>query len=70
MASGPAAVTIRAISSAVGVSNGAHSITVKRIGYLSISQNVTVTEGGQATADFSLDKSALKLDAVSLTFFD
>jgi len=39
-------------------------VTAKRIGYASLTQKVTVTEGGTATADFSMDKQAAKLDVV------
>ena len=46
---------------------GTHALTAQRLGYRVVTQNVTVTAGGAATADFELGQIALALDAVVVT---
>ena len=46
---------------------GTHALTAQRLGYSAVTQNVTVTAGGAATANFQLAQVALALDAVVVT---
>src|SRR5438094_439930 len=46
---------------------GDHVIRVRRLGYVSAQQSVTVAEGQEATADFALQFAAVPLDAIVIT---
>lgn len=50
-----------------GITPGTITVRVRRIGYTSATQNVTVTAGGTATVTFRLHTSALSLDQVVVT---
>jgi TonB-linked SusC/RagA family outer membrane protein len=50
-----------------GVPSGSQVIHVSIIGYGAQSQTVTVTEGGEVTADFALNQAAVSLDVVTVT---
>ncbi|HWL38873.1 MAG TPA: SusC/RagA family TonB-linked outer membrane protein [Gemmatimonadaceae bacterium] len=47
-----------------GVPAGTHELRVRRVGYGSTTQSVTVSDGGTATAEFSLATSATRLEEV------
>jgi TonB-dependent SusC/RagA subfamily outer membrane receptor len=51
----------------VQVPIGPRTISVRRLGFSPGSQNVTVTAGGTATADFALNQSAVNLSEVVVT---
>jgi TonB-linked SusC/RagA family outer membrane protein len=46
---------------------GTHAVTVRRIGHVPKTLNVTITDGGTATLDFALEASATTLDQVVIT---
>src|SRR5213596_2964168 len=46
---------------------GDHVIRVRRLGYASAQQSVTLAEGQEATADFALQFAAVPLDAIVIT---
>ncbi len=50
----------------VGVPAGSYSITVQLIGYTTASQQVTVSDGGTAQADFVMTSSALALGGIEV----
>ena len=50
-----------------GVPAGQQTVTVRLIGYKELSQTVTVTNGQVATADFSVEQTALKLQDIIVT---
>ena len=50
-----------------GVSPGTVSVRAARIGYTAKSQSVTVTAGGEATANFTLERVAARLEEVVTT---
>jgi len=47
-----------------GVPTGSHEVRVRRVGYSSTIQSVNVSDGGTATAEFSLATSATRLEEV------
>src|ERR1043166_6992830 len=47
-----------------GVPAGLHQVTAKRVGYAAMTVNVTVSDGGTATADFALGHATTTLTAV------
>ena len=51
----------------VGVAPGTYTLRVRWIGYTAATTQVTVEEGQDATADFALERSPLKLDEVVVT---
>lgn len=51
----------------VGVPAGTHTLEVRYIGYTTESVEVTVPEGGAATADFELRSDAISLEGVVVT---
>ena len=51
----------------VNVPAGIHSLTAERIGYRSVTSEVTVTAGGTTVQDFSLTQEALGLDEIIVT---
>jgi TonB-linked SusC/RagA family outer membrane protein len=51
----------------VNLPAGRHTLTARRIGYSVARQTVTTAAGGQASADFALQPTALSLDAVVVT---
>jgi len=50
-----------------GVSEGNHTVAARRIGYGVSRKAVTVTAGGAATVDFSLEPAAVSLDQIVVT---
>ena len=50
-----------------GVPAGTHTVLARRIGYQPQRQSVTVTDGGTATLDFTLEVTATDLQAVVIT---
>ena len=46
---------------------GIHSLTAERIGYRSVTSEVTVTAGGTTVQDFALSQEALGLDEIIVT---
>ena len=50
-----------------GVSAGAHTVAARRIGYAVLRKPVTVSAGGTATVDFTLQPAAVSLDQVVVT---
>ena len=50
-----------------GVPAGTHSVSVQRIGYTTMTQEVTLTDGQTVVTDFRLDQEALRLDEVVVT---
>ena len=50
-----------------GVPAGTHTVMARRIGYQPQRQTVTVTDGGTATLDFTLEVTATDLQAVVIT---
>ena len=50
----------------VGVPAGSYSITVQLIGYTTASQQVTVSDGGTAQADFAMTPTALALGGIEV----
>jgi iron complex outermembrane receptor protein len=50
-----------------GVPAGTHQVRVRMIGFAEGAQTVTVTAGEVATADFTLERKVLALDAVTVT---
>lgn len=46
---------------------GTHTVVVQQIGYAEARKSVAVTDGGEATADFAIDVSALPLDELVVT---
>ena len=51
----------------VGVPAGTHTVEVRYIGYTTESMEITVPEGGAATADFELRSDAISLEGVVVT---
>ena len=51
----------------VNVPVGTHSLTAERIGYRTVTEEVTVTAGGTTVQDFSLTQEALGLDEIIVT---
>ncbi len=51
----------------VGIPAGTHTVEVRYIGYTAESVEVTVPEGGAATADFELRSDAISLEGVVVT---
>jgi TonB-linked SusC/RagA family outer membrane protein len=51
----------------LNVPAGQRSVTVQRIGYATLAQNVTVTAGQTAVLDFRVSEEALQLDEVIVT---
>ena len=51
----------------VNVPVGIHSLTAERIGYRTVTSDVTVTAGGTTVQDFSLTQEALGLDEIIVT---
>jgi TonB-linked SusC/RagA family outer membrane protein len=51
----------------VSVPAGRHTLSARRIGYSLARQTVTTGDGGQTSADFTLQPAALSLDAVVVT---
>jgi TonB-dependent SusC/RagA subfamily outer membrane receptor len=51
----------------LNVPPGNHTITAERIGYQTVSQQVTVSAGGTAVADFNLAEQALQLNELIIT---
>ncbi len=51
----------------LNVPAGTYDLTAQRIGFGSVTQSVTVTSGGTATANFSLATQALGLDEIVVT---
>ena len=49
------------------VATGTHTVAARRLGYLAISQTITVTAGQTVAADFALQKSTSQLDEVVVT---
>lgn len=50
-----------------GIAAGAVQVRTQRLGYLSVTRNVTVTAGGTVSADFSLTVAATQIDQVVIT---
>lgn len=50
-----------------GISAGAHTITVRLVGYARQTRSITVEDGAQAVVDFNLEPSASVLDQVVVT---
>ena len=50
-----------------GVPNGQQTVTVRLIGYRELSQTVTVQSGQVATADFSIEQTALRIQDIVVT---
>lgn len=50
-----------------GVSAGAHSVSVRRIGYAPLTRPVTVGDGATATVDFALTPASTSLERVVVT---
>jgi TonB-linked SusC/RagA family outer membrane protein len=46
---------------------GTHQLTAQRLGYRSVTQEVTVTSGGTTSINFTLAQEALQLDALVVT---
>ena len=51
----------------VNVPVGTHSLSVQRLGYRTQTQQITVTDGGTAVADFQLESEVLGLDEIVVT---
>src|SRR5688572_16695038 len=51
----------------LNVPAGTHTVTAERIGYRSVSAQVTVTAGQTAVQDFTMDEEALGLDEIIVT---
>jgi TonB-linked SusC/RagA family outer membrane protein len=51
----------------VSVPAGPAQVRTRRVGYTSLTQPVTITAGGTATADFALGRTATQLDEVVVT---
>ena len=51
----------------VNVPVGTHSLSVQRLGYQTQTQQITVTDGGTAVADFQLESEVLGLDEIVVT---
>jgi outer membrane receptor protein involved in Fe transport len=51
----------------LGVPPGTHRVRAQRIGFSSVTSNVTVASGATAMADFTLREAALSLEAVVVT---
>lgn len=49
------------------VPEGTHTVVVQKLGYADAKRSVTVPDGGEATADFGLEVSALPLDELVVT---
>jgi len=50
-----------------GAPAGTHTLRAVRLGYEPKTQSITVTSGGEATADFTLARAAIRLDEVVTT---
>ena len=53
----------------LNVPPGTHTVTVERIGFGTVSQEVTVSQGATATLNFELSLEAIILDAIVATGF-